>query len=171
VSRVWRERPLKLMNCGSVDDSPPLAAASERPNPALQPLAFLIGDWRTTGTHPDVEGAVHGRTTFEWHLGGAFLLMRSEIEDDDRFPSGLMLLGSAYKDQPLHAIYFDEREVGRHMTVEAGPARLTWQRDDPDFAQRLTIEALPDGTLKSTGDMRKPGGAWQADLSQRFRRA
>ena len=75
----------------------PLAAASERPNPALGALAFLIGDWRTVGTHPMLEGEVHGRTSFEWHLGGAFLLMRSEIDDDDRFPSGLMLIGRVPK--------------------------------------------------------------------------
>jgi len=153
-----------------VDDTPALAAASERLNPALSPLTFLVGEWRTVGTHPDLDGEVRGRTTFEWHLGGAFLLMRSEIEDDDRFPSGLMLFGSAYEGQPVHAIYFDEREIARHLIITVGDGRLTWQRDDPDFAQRLTIEAQLDGSLVSTGEMRKSGAAWQPDLSQRFTR-
>ena len=149
----------------------PVAAASERPNPALAPLAYLVGDWHTVGTHPMLAGEVHGRTTFAWHLGGAFLLMRSEISDDDRFPSGLMLIGSAFKGDPLHAIYFDEREVARHMTVTVGDGWLTWQRDDPDFAQRQTIERQTDGSLRSIGEMRKTGEDWQPDLSQRFTRA
>jgi hypothetical protein len=144
-----------------------IAAAAERPNPALAPLAFLIGEWATTGTHPDVCGTVSGRTRFSWHLGGAFILMRSEIADD-RFPAGLMLFGSAFGGAPLHAIYFDEREVARHMTVTAGEGRAAWQRDDPDFAQRLAIAAQADGSLTSTGELRMPGGAWQPDLSQRF---
>lgn len=66
----------------------PLAAAAERPNPALAPLCFLIGDWRTVGTHPMLDGEVHGRTTFEWHLGGAFLLMRSKSKTTTAFPAG-----------------------------------------------------------------------------------
>lgn len=151
-------------------DAPRLAAASERPNPALAPLAFLIGRWRTRGTHPDVGEPVHGETIFEWHLGGAFMLMRSDIADE-RFPSGLMLVGSGADGATLHAIYFDEREIARHMTVRAEHERLTWERDDPDFAQRLTVEAQPDGSLTSRGQLRKPGGEWQADLSQRFERA
>lgn len=154
-----------------MENLPRLAAASEQPNPALHPLAFLLGDWRTTGTHPQVEDEVHGRTSFTWHLGGAFMLMRSEIDDDARFPSGLMLFGSAFAGAPLHAIYFDERAIARHMTVDVADGRVTWQRDDPDFAQRLTIAAQPDGSLKSSGEMREPGGDWQPDLSQRFRRA
>jgi hypothetical protein len=52
----------------------------------------LIGNWDTTGTHlliPDV--ILHGRTSFEWLENGAFLLMRSEI-DDPRFPTGIAIL-------------------------------------------------------------------------------
>jgi hypothetical protein len=118
-----------------------------------------------------VQGEVRGRTRFEWHLGGAFLLIRSEIEGDDRFPTGLMLIGSAFKDQPAHALYFDEREVARHMTVIIGEGRMTWRRDDPDFAQRLTIVRQADGSLQSAGEMRARGEEWQADLSQLFTRA
>jgi hypothetical protein len=45
------------------------------PNPALQPLAALIGDWHTTGKHPAVrEKTLHGKASFEWMEGGAFLL-------------------------------------------------------------------------------------------------
>ena len=52
------------------------------PNPALKPFSVLIGNWNTIGTHlliPDT--ILHGRTSFEWLEGGAFLMMRSEIDD------------------------------------------------------------------------------------------
>ena len=41
-------------------------------NPALQPLAFLIGDWATTGTHPDMlNESLPGKTSFDYGDGGA----------------------------------------------------------------------------------------------------
>ncbi len=64
------------------------------PNPALKPFSVLIGNWITAGTHrlvPDT--MLHGCTSFEWLENGAFLMMRSEI-DDPRFPSGIAIFGS-----------------------------------------------------------------------------
>ena len=64
------------------------------PNPALKPFSVLIGNWKTTGTHPLVPDTIlHGRTSFEWLENGAFLMMRSEI-DEPRFPSGIAIIGS-----------------------------------------------------------------------------
>ena len=34
----------------------PIGLEAQRPNPALEPLAPLLGDWRTTGSHPLVPG-------------------------------------------------------------------------------------------------------------------
>ena len=68
--------------------------AASIPNPALQPFGILIGTWNTTGTHDLVPDTIlHGRTSFEWLEHGAFLLMRSEI-DDPRFPRGIAIIGS-----------------------------------------------------------------------------
>ena len=63
-------------------------------NPALQPLAFLVGEWRTEGSHPMLPGkTLHGRTSFAWSDGGAFLVMRSEIDEPD-IPSGIGIMGT-----------------------------------------------------------------------------
>ena len=44
-------------------------------------LQKLVGEWRTEGVHPMLPGkALHGRSSFAWSDGGAFLVMRSEIE-------------------------------------------------------------------------------------------
>jgi hypothetical protein len=65
-----------------------------RPNPALEPFNILIGSWSTTGTHgQDPDTILHGNTSFEWLENGAFLPMRSEM-DDPRFPSATAIIGS-----------------------------------------------------------------------------
>ena len=66
---------------------------AQRSNPALEPLTTLVGTWCTTGTHPFFPGVVFGRTSFAWHEGGAFLLMRSEI-DEPQIPRGVAIIGS-----------------------------------------------------------------------------
>lgn len=54
------------------------------PNGALRPLEFLIGAWRIEGSHPKVPGKTfHGRASFAWHQGGAFLIAHSEIEEPE----------------------------------------------------------------------------------------
>jgi hypothetical protein len=63
-------------------------------NPALGPFEVLVGEWQTTGSHPYFPDAeLHGRVVFEWIEGGAFLLMRSEI-DHPKFPDGVAIFGS-----------------------------------------------------------------------------
>ncbi len=64
------------------------------PNPALQPLSALVGEWKTIGTHAEVPGTTfHGRASFKWIEGGAFLIWRSEI-DEPEIPSGIAIFGS-----------------------------------------------------------------------------
>jgi hypothetical protein len=144
-----------------------IAAAASRPNPALAPLAFLIGEWRTTGTHPAVPGeTLCGRTSFSWHEGGAFLIMRSEI-DHPLFPSGVAIIASDAAAGTLVMSYFDERGVSRILDVATGDRSVTWRHDDPEFAQSLIIARDEDGdTLRSTGKMSERGGEWVDDLSQ-----
>ena len=138
-------------------------------NAALQRLEFLIGDWRTTGTHPMVPGKkLCGRTSFNWHEGGAFLIMRQQI-DEPGFPDGLAIIGSDNAAGTCSMVYFDERGVSRVMDVTVGNRALAWRHDGPDFAQRLTISQEAD-RLVSKGLMSKNGGPWEDDLSQVFER-
>src|SRR5690348_1977418 len=60
-----------------------------RANPALESFQVFVGQWQTIGSHPHLPGVtLHGRTTFDWLSGGAFLIMHSEI-DNPNFPSGV----------------------------------------------------------------------------------
>jgi len=148
--------------------SPPIGARARIPNPALGSLNFLIGEWRTTGSHPLVPGKeLPGRTSFAWHEGGAFLIMRSQV-DEPRFPDGIAIIGS--DDAGTFAMsYFDERGKSRLLDVTVGDRTLTWRHDNPEFAQCLTITADGDW-LVSTGRMSQNGGRWEDDLSQTFER-
>jgi hypothetical protein len=150
-----------------MSQSSPIGAEARIPNPALKPLEFLIGEWRTTGTHPQVPGeALCGRASFSWHEGGAFLIMRSEI-DQPLFPSGVAIIGSDDVAGKFAIIYFDERGTSRLLEVTVGDRTATWRRDDPDFSQSLTITADAGGDrLVSRGRMSRKGGAWEDDLSQ-----
>jgi hypothetical protein len=50
------------------------------PNLALKPFEKLLGEWQTTGSHPYFSGVeLHGRASFSWHEGGAFIISNSGI--------------------------------------------------------------------------------------------
>jgi len=109
----------------------PIAAKAHSHNPALDPLAFLIGEWRTTGKHPKVPNkTLCGRTSFAWHEGGAFLIMRQEI-DEPQFPDGVAIIGSDDSGK-FSMTYFDERGVSRARSGDAlatiARLALTWAR-------------------------------------------
>jgi hypothetical protein len=154
-----------------MSQSTTIGAKALIPNPALRPLEFLIGEWRTTGSHPLVPGKIlHGRTSFAWHEGGAFLIVRSEI-DEPQFPSGVAIIGSDDVAGTFAMTYFDERGVSRLIEVIVGDGNVTWRRDNPIFSQTTTIRAVNGGdTLISAGRMSKEGGAWVDDLSQTYER-
>jgi hypothetical protein len=147
----------------------PIGANALVPNPSLQKLQFLIGEWRTTGSHPMVPDAeLRGRTSFAWHEGGAFLIIRSQV-DAPKFPDGVAIIGSDDSAGTFAMVYFDERGTSRLMDVTVGERTLTWRHDNSHFAQSLTITAEGD-RLVSKGLMSKDGGPWTDDLSQMFER-
>jgi hypothetical protein len=140
------------------------------PNPALKPLSFLVGEWRTEGTHPMVPGKTfHGRTSFAWSDGGAFLVMRSEI-DEPEVPSGIGMIGTDGDAKECSMLYFDERGVSRRYLVALRSDRWEWWRDDSKFSQRF-IAAVEDGgnRMVGKGEMNR-GDRWEPDLQLTYTR-
>ena len=148
-----------------------IGANARIPNPALRPLAFLIGEWRTTGSHPQMPGqSLTGRASFSWHEGGAFLISHTEV-DAPHFPDGVAIIGSDDVAGTFWMIYFDQRGVSRHFEVTVGEGTVSWRRIDPRFSQTTTISVRDGGdTLVSEGRMSKDGGPWTEDLSQVYTR-
>ena len=160
---------LRHRSCLVMKQTGPIGGAAHKANGALKPFKFLVGEWRTTGTHPMVPGKqLSGRTSFTWHEGGAFLIVRNEVDEPD-FPDGVAIIGSDEAGERFSMIYFDERGVSRIMAVTVGGETVTWRHDNPDFAQSVTI-TKEGGRLISKGLMSENGGKWKDDLSQVFER-
>jgi hypothetical protein len=142
-----------------------------KPNPALESLSALIGRWNTIGTHPLVPGTTfHGRTSFDWMENGAFLIMRSEI-DEPEIPSAIAIFGTDDATGECFMLYFDERGVSRKYEVIVRDNVWKWWRDDPKFSQRMTGTIAADGrTMTCRGEMSREGAAWEPDLELTFTR-
>jgi hypothetical protein len=142
----------------------PIGHEAAIPNPSLKPLSFLIGEWRTEGSHPQLAGkALHGRTSFAWSDGGAFLVMRSEI-DEPGIPSGIAIFGTDDDAKECSMLYFDERGVSRRYLVALQSDQWHWWRDTPGFAQRFTARLADGGRrMVGQGELNK-GNGWEPDL-------
>lgn len=136
-----------------------------QPNPALQPLSVLIGEWKTTGKHPMMPGIVlDSHTSFKWIEGGAFLIMYSSI-NHEQFPAGITIFGSDDMSEVFVMNYFDARKISRRYSSTLNGKVWKWWRDDPDFAQKFTGIISEDGnTIVAKGEMSKNGMAWEGDL-------
>lgn len=141
------------------------------PNPALQPFSILIGTWNTTGTHlllPDT--LLHGRASFEWLENGAFLLMRSAL-DDPRFPKGIAILGSDDAVGECYMLIFDSRGVSRKYEVSLRDNVWKWWRNAPGFSQRYEGTIVDGGnTIIGKGELSKDGITWEKDLDLTYTR-
>ena len=141
------------------------------PNPALGSWRILVGEWATIGTHPYMPGTtLHGRTVFEWLEGGAFLMMRSDI-DEPGIPSGIAIFGTDNEKGECSMLYFDERGVSRKYDASLNGNVLQWWRNDPGFSQRFTCTITDDGlSIVGKGELSKDGAAWEPDLALTYTR-
>jgi hypothetical protein len=149
-----------------------IGTEATKPNRALESFGALIGTWSTVGTHPLVPGTTfHGRTSFAWIEGGAFLVMRSEI-DEPKIPSGIAIFGTDDATGECSMLYFDERGVSRRYETSLQDNVWTWWRNDPEFSQRFSGTISTDGrTIVSRGELSRNGSDWQGDLELTYTRA
>jgi hypothetical protein len=141
------------------------------PNSALKPLSVLIGEWETVGAHPLIPDTIlHGRTSLEWLEGGAFVIMRSEI-DEPGVPTGIAIFGSDDAIKAYFMLYFDERGVSRRYSATLDNNLFKWWRDAPGFSQRFTGTIVDGGnTIISKGEFSKDGSSWEKDLELTYTR-
>ncbi len=144
---------------------------AEKINPALKPFGAFVGEWKTEGTHPIFpEKVFHGKAAFEWIHGGAFLLLRTEI-DEPEIPSGLSIFGSDNVSGEFFMLYFDERGISRKFDVSFKNNILQWTRNNSEFSQQRTNTISEDGnTIISQGSMSKNSAPWEPDLELTYKR-
>jgi hypothetical protein len=154
-----------------VDSVSQLASEARIPNLRLAALGPLLGEWTTVGRHAMMPGVtLHGRTAFEWHEGGAFLCVRTEI-DEPGIPSAIALIGSDDEAETLTMLYFDERAVTRRFEVAMDGTVLRWWRTAPGFSQRYVLTVAPGGdALHGVSALSKDGRTWEQDLELRYTR-
>jgi hypothetical protein len=148
-----------------------LAGEAMIPNPRLATLEPFVGTWATEGSHSMMPGIrLHGRTSFVWHEGGAFLCVRSEI-DEPRIPSAVALIGSDDEAGALTMLYFDERTVSRRFDVVMEGLVLRWWRSAPGFSQRYVLTLASDGeTLRGVSSFSRDDVSWEQDLELTYTR-
>ncbi|MGE0872740.1 MAG: hypothetical protein AB7P03_29565, partial [Kofleriaceae bacterium] len=140
--------------------------------PLLKPLAELVGEWATHGSHPMLPGrTLHGRTTFEWLESGAFLLARMHI-DAPEFPDGIAIFGTDdTKPNAGRMMYFDVRNVSREYEWILSGNIWIWMRNHPTFSQRMHLTIADDRqSIVSRGEMSRDGAAWGQDLQLTYTR-
>jgi hypothetical protein len=123
-------------------------------NPALKALDALVGEWEMTNSlFPE-----HGRVTFEWLGGGAFL---AEKMGND----AIWLIGRDESLEIYHVLYFDSRGVSR--VYEMSLEKDTWKiwRNSPGFSQRFTGKFSKDGhTITAKWEKSSDGSTWEHDF-------
>lgn len=141
------------------------------PNPALNVLDKLIGEWKTTSTHPAVPNKVlPGTSSFEWIEGGAFLRGYSQV-DEKGFPVGMAIFGSDDATGELFMLFFDERKISRKYEVSVEGNVVNWWRNVPGFSQRYSWTITDNGnSILGKGELCEDGETWVKDLDQTFTR-
>jgi hypothetical protein len=143
----------------------------------LARLEPFVGEWRIEApAFPlPTELAAAARTTFEWILGGTFLLQRSSLPVPEA-PDGLSVIGTDDEDGYTQH-YFDSRGIARLYAMTFDGRAWTLERRAPDFTplsfhQRwLGSFSADGGTIEGRWETSPDGRDWELDFELAYRRA
>lgn len=138
------------------------------PNPAIEHLEPLIGEWRV---HVPDEGDEidAGRVSFEWLDDGAFVKYRSQSPAP--YPSGVVIIGCDDTTGRCAALYSDSRGVARLYGMSLSDGVWRQWREAPGFSQRFAGRFGDDGdTISGTWELCEDGETWRRDFDVVYRR-
>jgi hypothetical protein len=98
-----------------------------------------------------------GRSTFEWILGGQFLMQRTGFSVPGP-PDGVSIVGADADGEGFTQHYFDSRGIARVYAMTFDGAVWKLQRDAPDFTE-LPFHQRYTGTFSD--DTRMIDGQWE----------
>ena len=160
------------------DDANDAHRRPPEPNPVLERLNALVGEWTVEGAVPsDPRGVVRGRVAFEWLAGGTFLVQRWEVAHP-AFPDGIAIIGPEASPGAYRQHYFDSRGVFRVYEMSLRDDVWKLWRDSPGFSQRFTGTFGDDGKkIMGRWEKSSDGSNWEHDFDltyvkvDEFRRA
>ena len=149
--------------------------ATFKPNPALDELALLIGEWNVEITsmsfHEDPSAVVRGHTSFDWLEGGAFLVQHSEVPESD-FPASISVIGPDDEAGTYRMLYYDSRGVSRIYRMTFSGGIWTLWRDFPGFSQRFHGTFSEDGkSMTAYWEKSTDGSTWTHDFDLTYTKA
>jgi hypothetical protein len=143
---------------------------------ALRRLEPFVGRWTMEALFPGAEPpGPAGLSTFEWVLGGQFLLQRTEFSVPGP-AEGLAIVGPDPEGARFTQHYFDSRGVARLYSMTLEDRVWTLQRDTPDFTsllfrQRFVGSFSDDGGGIEGGWERSDDGVtWEHDFALTYKR-
>jgi hypothetical protein len=141
------------------------------PDPALERLSPLVGEWTVEGSHsfyPSLE--LGGRAAFEWLEGGGFLIQRSTIEHPE-FPNAVSIIGRDAEADGYSMHYFDSRGVHRIYAMSLSDGVWKLWRDGHPFPQRFTGTFSDDGnTIAGRWEKADESSNWETDFDLTYRK-
>lgn len=137
-------------------------------DPRLERLQAFVGEWqievRAWPLPPELAG--QARMTFEWTLGGAFLLQRSSVPVPEA-PDGLSVIAPDDRDGYTQH-YFDSRGVVRIYAMTFDGRDWTLERNAPDFTplafHQRWIATVEADTVQGRWEQSPDGREWALDF-------
>ncbi len=144
------------------------AVPPAHPNPALQSLAFLVGEWEMALSNaaflPRPTDIVTGSVAFEWVLDGAFLIMYMGDRPPGT-PNATWLFGRDDSTAAYTVLYSDARGVSRVYSMTYLQRVWKMWRDAPGFSQRFEGAVSEDGRTIVAHWQKSPDGVtWEHDF-------
>ena len=143
----------------------------------LQRLEPFVVRWMMEAKFPGAQPTgPSGLCTFEWMLGGQFLLQRTEFSAPGP-PEGAMIVGPDLEGKNFTQHYFDSRGVARLYAMTFGEGTWTLQRDISDFSslpfrQRFVGRFSDDGgSIDGRWELSHDGVQWERDFELIYERA
>ncbi len=152
------------------DDSTPAQAKTPppQPNPALQPLEVLVGEWEMELSNasflPRPSDTVKGLVSFEWVQDGALLLLRMGDKPPSP-PSAMWLIGRDESAPNYTVFYYDARRVSRVYAMSFSERVWKIWREAPGFWQRYEGVVSQNGkTITAHWEKSSDGAQWEHDF-------
>jgi hypothetical protein len=138
-------------------------------NPALERLGIFVGEWEieisSMSFNPDPSAIEHGRASFDWLEGRAFLIQHSEISTSADFPRSISVIGPDHEVETYGMLYCDSRGVSRIYKMTYSGGIWTLWRDFPGFSQRFQGTFSEDqDIITARWEKSTDGSHWERDF-------